>query len=125
MNRPNKQRQSATIRITDLKLRAIIGIFDWERTEKQDVIINVLMEYDAGKAIKTDKINHALDYKAITKKIITKVEVSNFFLLEKLADMILNIVMENKKVLKAQIRVDKPLALRFAKSVSVEISAQR
>jgi len=117
--------QIATIRITDLHLRAIIGIYDWERVEKQDVIINVTMEYDSKKAIATDNIKHALDYKTITKKIISEVEASKFLLLEKLADLVLKVAMENKKVLRTNVRVDKPLALRFAKSVSVEVSAQR
>lgn len=117
--------QLATIRITDLHLRTIIGIYDWERVEKQDVRINVSMEYDSKMAMATDNIAHALDYKAITKRIINAVETASFFLLEKLADRILNIVMENKKVLRANVRVDKPFALRFAKSVSIEVSAQR
>ncbi len=115
----------ATIRITDLHLRTIIGIYDWERTEKQDVIINVTMDYDAAKAVATDKIKHAIDYKAITKEIIKNVEGSRFQLLEKLADVVMKIVLADPRVLRAVVRVDKPGALRFAKSVSVEFSADR
>ncbi len=115
----------ATIRITDLKLRTIIGINDWERDQEQDIIINITMEYDATKAIKSDKIKDTIDYKTITKKIIKAVQPSRFFLLEKLTNFILDIVMENSFVNEATVRVDKPMALRFARSVSVEITRKR
>ena len=115
----------AKIQITDLFLRTIIGIHDWERKNKQDVIINVVLEYNSLKARQKDRIEEAVDYKSITKKIIAAVENSNFLLLERLADSVLHIVMEDKKVTQATVRIDKPHALRFAKSVSVELSARR
>ena len=114
----------ATIRITDLRLRTIIGINDWERKSKQDVIINVSMEYDASKAAKSDDINDTVDYKALSKEIINKVEDSNFLLLEKLAQTVLDIVMMHSLVKKAHVCVDKPFALRFADSVSVELDSE-
>ena len=115
----------ATIRITDLSLRTIIGTNDWERTNKQDVIINVVIEYNAQKAAQSDNIKDAVDYKVITKKIIKEVESSQYGLLEKLTDAILRIVMEDQKVHAATVRIDKPFALRFARSVSLELSAKR
>jgi len=115
----------AKIRITDLKLRTIIGLYEWERTAKQDIIINIVIDFDAAKAAQSDDLNDTVDYKTMTKKIIKKVEASSFFLLEKLTDMILNIVMENTLVHEASVRVDKPNALRFADSVSVELNRKR
>jgi len=115
----------ATIRIDNLKLRAIIGIHDWEREHKQDIVINVQMEFDASKSIESDKIEDTVDYKVITKRIIKEVDASNFQLLEKLTQLILNIVMENKRVQEATVRVDKPFALRFADSVSIELNEKQ
>lgn len=115
----------ATIRIINLKLRTIIGINDWERECKQDIVINVTIDCDAARAAESDAIEDAVDYKTITKCIIMEVEASSFFLLEKLAKAILNIVMENSLVREATVRVDKPLALRFADSVSIELSEKR
>ena len=115
----------ATVRITNLKLRTIIGANEWERDLQQDVIINITFDYDAGKASKSDNLKDTVDYKVITKKIIKAVEASNFLLLEKLASMILEIVMANPLIKNATVRVDKPLALRFADSVSVELSKKR
>jgi len=115
----------AIVRITDLRLRTIIGIHDWERKHKQDIVINISMDYDAGPSSESDDIKDTVDYKAITKDIIREVEASHFFLLEKLTKMILNIVTQNGLVKKATVRVDKPHALRFADSVSVELSTPR
>ena len=115
----------ATVRIQNLRLRTIIGANDWEREEKQDVVINVTFEYDTSKAITSDQLKDTVDYRSLTKKIIKKVEASDFFLLEKLANMILDTVMANHLIEKATVRVDKPFALRFADSVSVELQADR
>ena len=112
------------IRIKNLRLRTIIGIYDWERTELQDVIINAEIEFDGAKATSSDNIQDTIDYKTINKKIIEMVESSKFFLLEKLADTILKIIMEDKKVIKAKVEVDKPGALRFTDSVSIECSTK-
>lgn len=115
----------ATIKIKNLRLRTIIGVYDWEREEKQDVIINTELAYDSLPARAEDRIEAALDYKLITKEIIAAVEASQFFLLEKLADHILQLIMSHSEVVAATVEVDKPGALRFADSVSVTLSAKR
>ncbi|MCB9771945.1 MAG: dihydroneopterin aldolase [Candidatus Omnitrophica bacterium] len=112
----------ATIRITDLKLQTIIGINAWERKLKQDIIINVFLDFDSSKAAKSDNIKDTLDYKALKKQIMTFIRSSKFFLLEKLVEEVLTLIMSDPKVLKATVRIDKPKALRFAKSVSIESS---
>lgn len=113
------------IKIKNLRLRTIIGIFDWERTDKQDVIINATMELDGSRAAQTDKIEDTLDYKTINKDIIELVENAQFFLLETLADHILQLIMKKSGINRATVEVDKPHALRFADSVSVTTSAER
>ena len=113
----------AIIRITDLSLRTIIGIYDWERVNKQEVIINVEMECDLTKAAKSDKIEDTLDYKSLNKKIIKHLEESKHSLIEKMAGEVLKIVMAEHLVQAAKVRIDKPGALSFARSVSVELEA--
>lgn len=115
----------ATIRITNLKLRTIIGANDWERKVKQDVIINISFECNAKRVIQTDSLKDTVDYKALTKEIIKAVENSKFEMLEKLTSMILEILLKNSKIKNATVRIDKPFALRFAESVSVELSQKR
>lgn len=113
------------IRIENLRLRAIIGCNDWEREKKQEVVVNVVMETGHETATRTDDINDALDYRDVTKRVIERVEKSEFKLLERLATEILEVVMEDARVNSATVRVDKPHALRFADSVSIELTAKR
>lgn len=110
------------IHIRDLKLHCIIGINENERTEKQDVIINVTLYADLKKAGNSDNINDSVDYKIMKKNIISMVEKSSFFLIEKLAMEIANLCLDNKMVKIVTVTLDKPRALRFARSVAVEIT---
>ena len=107
------------IHIENLRLRTIIGIYEWEKEIKQDVIINIIIEFDGSKAGESDNIEDTIDYKTITKEIISYVENGNFNLLEKLVADIGDIVMKDKRILKSTTTVDKPGALRFTDSVSV------
>ena len=113
------------IKIENLKLRTIVGIYDWEKEKKQDVIINIEMEFDGTRAIETDDIEDTIDYKTITKQIIGMVESNEFNLIEKIAGDAIKIVMENEKVERASVRVDKPGALRFTDTVSVTQTQSR
>lgn len=107
------------IQIENLRLRTIVGIYDWEKKAKQDIVINVELEFDGNKASKSDNIEDTVDYKTINKKIISFVEDGDFNLLERIAGGIADIAFENSSVSKATVRVDKPGALRFADSVSI------
>lgn len=113
------------VHIQNLRLRTIIGINDWEREKKQDIVINITFEFDGNQAASTDDINDTVDYKTMTKRIIALVEESSYYLLEKLADSILKIVMTDQRVLAATVTVAKPQALRYADSVSVSCSSRR
>ena len=113
------------IRIKNLRLRTIIGINEWERKNFQDIILNVEIEFNGNRVIESDDINDTIDYKELKKRIIQEVEKSRFYLIDKLAGYILQIVMENEKVNYAKVEVDKPHALRFADSVSLSCSSRR
>lgn len=113
------------IHIRDLCLRCIIGIYPHERREKQDVIFNILLTGDFSRAERSDDIGDAVNYKTITKKIIRYVEESDCFLIERLAGEVAAICLAEKGVLQATVTVDKPGALRFARSVAVEITRER
>ena len=119
------QRNPVKITIENLRLRTIIGINDWERETRQDVVINVELELGAGTVFSRDAIDETVDYKQLNKRIIEEVERSSFFLIEKLGDHLLMVVMEDERVRRARVRVAKPGALRFTDSVSVECSAER
>ncbi len=115
----------ATIYIKNLRLRTIIGIEDFERNHKQDIVINASIEVDATAAVAADDIGKALNYKTITKRIIQVAEESDYFLLERLTDRILKLILEDPHAQAATVEIDKPNALRFADSVSIKASAKR
>lgn len=116
---------SDKIHIRDLLLRCIIGINDVERRDKQDVIINAVLYIDLIKAGQTDRLEDSVDYKEMKKDIISKVENTSFSLIEKLAEEIANVCLGYSKVQKVNVIVDKPAALRFTRSVAVEITRGR
>jgi len=113
------------IRIKNLRLRTIIGLTDLERKDRQDVVVNAEIEFDGAQAARTDDIADGINYRTITKRLIHEVEGSDWRLLEQLADHILTAIMDEERVRRATVEVDKPHALRFADSVSVVCSAER
>ena len=122
---PQLQPGMARIRVKDLCLRTYIGINEDEILNKQDVLINLTILYAAQEAVRDNDIDHALNYRTITKAIIAHVEGNRFALLERLTQEILDLVMANASVLYAEVEVDKPHALRFAESVSIPLAASR
>ncbi|KAA3659638.1 MAG: dihydroneopterin aldolase [Chloroflexi bacterium] len=111
--------------IRDLLLRGIIGINPEERVKKQDILINMVIYADIRKASQSDSIEDAVDYKTITKRVISHVEESADFLVEKLVTDLARMVIIDFNVEKVQVRVEKPGALRFAESVGIEIVRER
>ncbi len=113
------------ILISDLLVRCIIGVNEEERLEKQDVVINLALSTDLRKAGKSDRFDDAVDYRAIKKRVLEMAENSHFYLVEALAESVAGICLEHPAVLQVQVRVEKPAALRFARSVGVEITRER
>lgn len=114
----------AIIRVKNLRLRTYIGINDDEIANRQDVIINIEIHYPAEKASHSDNMDDALNYRTITKKIIALVENNRFGLLEKMTHDVLSIASEHQWVTFAKVEIDKPHALRFADSVSLQLCYQ-
>lgn len=112
---------SATIRVHDLRLRTFIGFNDDERRKQQDVVINLQVTHRVHPGVLDDEVQHALNYKVITKAVIEHVENGRFLLLEKLAADVLNICCASDAVTHASVTIDKPHALRFADSVSITL----
>jgi len=116
---------SDQIVIKDLLLRTIIGINEEERRNRQDVLINITLHADTRPAGASDDIEDAVNYRTITKRVIERVEESSFYLVEKMAAEIAAICLEDPRVKAVDVRVEKPSALRFSRSVGVEIHRTR
>ena len=107
-----------------MKLRIIIGINPEERIHKQDVLINITADIDDSKAILTEDISDTLNYRNLAKSVIDFVEKSEFYLLETLVDKVLNMVMSDDMVIRANVEIDKTSVLRYCDSVSLSKSSE-
>ena len=113
------------IHIRELACRCIVGINPDERTNKQDVIINLTLEADLSGACASDRIEDTIDYKRVKQSILKLVENSSFFLVERLAESIAEVCFGEPRVQGVTVSVDKPGALRFTRSVAIEITRRR
>jgi dihydroneopterin aldolase/D-erythro-7,8-dihydroneopterin triphosphate epimerase len=113
------------IEITNLHLRAIIGINPEERENLQDVSINIVLYVNSRPAAQSDDISDSANYRTITKEIINLVENSQFYLIERMAAEIATICLNADKVERVSVNVQKPTALRFAKSVGITIERSK
>ena len=113
------------IHMRDLRCYCIVGIFEHERKTKQEVVINLTIYADLSKPCASDNIEDTINYKSLKQDILSMVENSGFFLIEKMAEEIATICLRDARVQRCDVSVDKPGALRYARSVAVEIIRQR
>ncbi len=113
--------QKDKIHIRDLLIRGVIGVNDWEREIEQDILVNISLDCDLRPSAQTDELDENLNYRTLTKKIISHVEEAKRFTVEALANDICRICLMGKGVARARVCVEKPGALRFARSVGVEM----
>ena len=111
--------------INDIHARGIIGIRDWEREKPQDILINIILFTAPRQPDAPDKIEECVDYSLLTKKVLMLAEEAKRFTIEALAEDIAQLCLQDKRVLKTTVRVEKPGAVRFSKSVGVEIERNR
>ena len=107
--------------IRDLRIDTIIGIYDWEREVRQTVSIDLEMASDIRKAAATDDIQFALNYKAVSKRLIAYVENRNALLVETLAEEIAQMIRTEFNVPWLRLRLSKPGAVRGARDVGLII----
>ena len=110
------------ILIKDLLLRGIVGVNEDERHKRQDILLNLELVTDVLAAGESDRIEDAINYRTVAKRLIAMVEESDFFTVEKLATEIARLIVTEFPVTEVTVTVEKPGALRFARSVGVTIT---
>jgi D-erythro-7,8-dihydroneopterin triphosphate epimerase len=116
---------SDRIYIRDLIVRCIIGIDEQERASKQNVLVQITMETDLRRAGRTDALGDTIDYRALKKRILSMAGESQFYLIEALAESIADECLKQERIARVTVAVEKPGALRFARTVGVEIVRSR
>ena len=111
--------------ISDLLVRGVIGISEREREQPQDILVNILLFADIRKASKSDNVDDSVNYRTVAKKVLAHTETIKRYTVEALAEDIAVLCLEDEKVIKVQVRVEKPGAVRFSRSVGVEIERSK
>lgn len=107
--------------IKSLKIDCVIGIYDWERTIRQTIELDIEAATDITSAAASDDIKQTLDYKAVSKRLIDFVQKSEFNLVETLAEQISQIIIKEFGVSWVKLTLNKGKALRGADGVGVII----
>jgi len=107
--------------IRQLSAEAVIGVYDWERSITQTLVLDLEMAWDNRPAAAGDAIGAALDYAAVSDRIVSYMEGSSCQLLEALAEELAALVMSEFGVPWLRLRLCKPGAVRQARDVGVLI----
>jgi dihydroneopterin aldolase len=110
-----------TIFLSGLTTECIIGIWDWERRVKQKVVIDLEMAADIRRAASSDAIEDTLDYKRVSKRLLSFVAESQFQLVETLTERIAQIIVTEFKVPWVRVRLNKQGAIRGSRDVGILI----
>ncbi|MDX8000073.1 bifunctional dihydroneopterin aldolase/7,8-dihydroneopterin epimerase [Xenorhabdus sp. Reich] len=107
--------------IEELTVIATIGVYDWEQTIKQKLVFDIEMGWDNKHASSSDKVDHCLDYAKVSESVISHVERQNFALVERVAEEVADILLNQFHSPWVRVKVRKPGAVTQAKSVGVVI----
>ena len=111
--------------VRDLRINAVIGVYEWERRIDQEINVNIEMGWDNRQAAETDDLQYALSYKEaaqLTKKFVKE---SQFELVETLAEKIAELLLEKMAVNWVKVTVGKPFAVTDSAEVGVSIERYR
>lgn len=111
--------------IKNILARGIIGVNESERDKPQDIVINIELYTAIRDHRENDNLIDCVDYSKVTKRVIQRAETAKRFTVEALAEDLAQICLEDPRVLKTTVRVEKPGAVRFSQSVGVEIERAR
>jgi FolB domain-containing protein len=120
------KRRLDRIDIHDLTVPGIIGIKPDERVVKQDIVVNATLWVDTRPAAASDDISDAVNYRSVTKAMIAHIEQGEPMLVERLVAELADICFATSdQVDEIRISVEKPGALRHARSVGITIRRRR
>jgi len=111
--------------IRDLRIDAVIGIYEWEQRIRQQISVNIEMGWDNRKAAKSDDIKDTLNYKAAANLVKELVEKSEVQLVEALAENIATLLLKEMNIPWIKVSLGKPMAVTDSQEVGVTIERTR
>ena len=121
----NEELIPATLFIKNLKVTCIIGVNPYEREHEQEIRMQLFLWTDIAKASRSDNLEDALDYSAIYKAVVKRVEHSKFYLIERLAYEVVTICLQHPLTRKAKVVIEKIGALEKAESSGIELTLEK
>jgi len=109
------------IRIKNLRLKTILGVHAWEAHVDREIIINAELETNHLDSLTSDNIADTIDYDIIINKIKRLVATKKFKLIEKMAVEIMREIMEDKRISRCRLEVDKVGVVDSVDSFSVTL----
>jgi dihydroneopterin aldolase len=113
-----------TIKIKNLRLKTIIGVYNWEQKIDRDININASFETD-DKPTQSDELEDTIDYDKIVNSIKFIVENSKFKLVEGMLGAIIREITINPRIKKCFLEIEKIGAVKDLESFSVSTTWQR
>ncbi len=110
-----------TVFIESLEVDTVIGAYDWERTIRQQLLVDVQMGWDNRPCAAEDALHLALDYAAVSEKINGFAQNSQFELVETFAEKLAAVLMAEFNIPWLRLKITKPGAVAQARGVGVEI----
>lgn len=112
--------------IKDLQVPGIVGINPDERVNQQEILVNVTLWVDTRPAAASDRIEDAVNYRSVAKAMIAHLQGGRPHLVERLAEELVDVCLAaDSRVAEVEVSVEKPGALRHARSVGVVIRRSR
>jgi len=111
--------------ITQLRARGIIGVNEWERSTPQDILISLRLFVETAAAGQSDDIADCVSYSDIARRVRQHAEAVQRFTVEALAEDLARLCLQDSRVVRVRVRVEKPEAVRMALSAGVEIERGR
>ena len=113
------------IYIEGLQVYSLIGVYDWEREAKQRLLVDMQLFTDLSLAAKSDQVKDTLNYAEVASCVEQLANISEFELIEALADAMITRVFECFPVQKVCLKLSKPDILPNANNVAVEFLRER
>lgn len=110
-----------TVFIEGLQVDTVIGVYDWERGIRQCLLLDLSMAWDNRAAAAHDALADALDYAAVSARILAFAEEARFELVETFAERLAEVLLREFAMTWLRLRVGKPDAVPEARMVGVEI----
>jgi len=111
--------------LNDLRIKAVIGIWEWEKRNPQIISIDLEIETDVNKASETDSIKDTLDYRAVAKRMKEFAQSNQFDLIETLIEKMAQLILDEFEVQWLKLTISKPLAIRDSRNVAICIERSK